>query len=515
MKAKGVPFANYDLDGFLETHKDTKVYFDLFGCLFHFIRKNLFNGNMDGLVGYLVKLLKVSLLYQLTHQDKGNVTVVFEGKRSSEKLATAVKRLAVNERHLAKWTKAVQDPLSPVSRSRRRYLNRLAFNCWRIPGNAIDDLKARLEGKGIKCVKARFEADVYIAKQDGAVVISADGDFYFHSKIVVFGRFLKRGTRIQAFNKAAIREKLSVSPVHLLVLAILSGNDYADNITNIGINRVFKYIKTNKRVMANRITTSWVDTFVQEYNIQVDEFANAIKVFQKLEESPVLGSSGLNTRIGRFVQAYEQVKATMKALLAPTKKRKGKKKNYLIYLDKKKVAATGASASGKKNSTDYAELPDKDTTLSKSAKNAKHTPYTSAIKKCNRFQIETWQIGTLKAKLRGTDGRLSKFNEMVIEAIEETTANMNKLTAHAQRAFHYLVDYIMDETYASDYSQEYQLGEDREKIKRPMEFGMDAKKLFQSALSETKGEGGLSFWTGLLNYLNGSGQTCSYRLKVS
>ena len=60
MKDEGVPFANYNLLGFLETFKGNTVYFDLFGCLFHKIRKNLFNGNMDGLVGYLVKLFKVS-----------------------------------------------------------------------------------------------------------------------------------------------------------------------------------------------------------------------------------------------------------------------------------------------------------------------------------------------------------------------------------------------------------------------------------------------------------------------
>ena len=59
-----------------------QVGFDLFGCMFYFIKKQLFAGQREALLQYLVDLFK----------QVPNITVVMEGARSQEKFYTAQKR---------------------------------------------------------------------------------------------------------------------------------------------------------------------------------------------------------------------------------------------------------------------------------------------------------------------------------------------------------------------------------------------------------------------------------------
>ena len=84
------------------------------------------------------------------------------------------------------------------------------------------------EGKRFQIVVAEYEADVYIAKQQDAIVVSGDGDYYFHRNIDTYARFLLKGNifnfillisiansiKIMIFKKRLIMKKLDLTDGH-------------------------------------------------------------------------------------------------------------------------------------------------------------------------------------------------------------------------------------------------------------------------------------------------------------
>ena len=134
-----------------------------------------------------------------------------------------------------------------ISASRRKRIRKEQFKAFSVDHGR--DLYERLsnlnnelpEDKQFNIVVADYEADVYIAKQKDAIVVSGDGDYYFHSNIDTYARFLLKGnilnfillisiansTRIMIFKKKLITKKLNLNDGQLLALGILSGNDYA------------------------------------------------------------------------------------------------------------------------------------------------------------------------------------------------------------------------------------------------------------------------------------------------
>jgi len=55
------------------------------------------------------------------------------------------------------------------------------------------------KNKQFNIVVAKYEADVYIAQQKDAIVVSGDGDYYFHSNIDTYARFLLKGNILNLF----------------------------------------------------------------------------------------------------------------------------------------------------------------------------------------------------------------------------------------------------------------------------------------------------------------------------
>lgn len=81
IKKHHVKFKEFDnLKEFVESHAPQTVYFDLFGCLFSFIRKEIAAGREQALYYHLTELLKIP-----------NLKVVLDGSRSMQKYETSLK----------------------------------------------------------------------------------------------------------------------------------------------------------------------------------------------------------------------------------------------------------------------------------------------------------------------------------------------------------------------------------------------------------------------------------------
>jgi len=131
------------------------------------------------------------------------------------------------------------DKFFSLSRIRKRQyqaVENLQLQTFNAKAEDIIYLKAGMINAGINIVEAAFEADVFIASKKNSIAISADGDFYFHKNVKTFGKFSRSG--VIAFEKDHILKSLKVSREQLLVLGVVSGNDYSPNMLVLESGRI-------------------------------------------------------------------------------------------------------------------------------------------------------------------------------------------------------------------------------------------------------------------------------------
>ncbi|KAF9942517.1 hypothetical protein BGZ65_001269, partial [Modicella reniformis] len=104
-----------------------------------------------------------------------------------------------------------------------------------------------MQSKGWDVKFCPTEADVEIASdcQLDDIVVSRDSDFLICANIATLYRPLGRGEQMKflLYSKQGVLEVLGLTAQQLLVLGIVSKNDYGSNIPSLGIKTNNKLVK--------------------------------------------------------------------------------------------------------------------------------------------------------------------------------------------------------------------------------------------------------------------------------
>ncbi|KAK3833856.1 MAG: hypothetical protein JOS17DRAFT_789217 [Linnemannia elongata] len=167
-----------------------------------------------------------------------------------------------------------------------------------------------------------YEADVHIAEDctPGDIVISGDSDLIVHPTVTTVWRPISGG-RFLEYIVDEVLAALGVSRSQLVVLGVVSHNDYNKNIYGLGCATNFKIIKDLPKAegdIAKLVGAYLTDSRVVIKNTSNLDFANSIRVFvQRLQEGakalpvPVAHSGNkLRMRFEEVKEKYEERKSS-------------------------------------------------------------------------------------------------------------------------------------------------------------------------------------------------------------
>ncbi|KAF8919707.1 hypothetical protein BGZ58_004589, partial [Dissophora ornata] len=195
---------------------------------------------------------------QLEHQliklgKKEELVLYVDGHPAAEKANTHHQREQVRHNACDRAHRALvslQDRLQTNKRIRKHHIKtankelRSAFS-W-----TIEDRRAFVDymaNKGYEIFLCATEADVKIAAdcKEEDIVVTGDSDLLIYKSVPAVWRPMGRGKsrRYWQYDKAAVLDALDVTSTQLVALAVISGNDYADNIRTLGIETNRKLIK--------------------------------------------------------------------------------------------------------------------------------------------------------------------------------------------------------------------------------------------------------------------------------
>ncbi|TPX45130.1 hypothetical protein SeLEV6574_g04074 [Synchytrium endobioticum] len=226
---KGVPGGLKSVDG------EGRVYVDILCCFYIEIIRCVELGYPSRPYNFAPLIQKLKSIFP----DCGTVFVI-DGASTSAKSETSMKRHR-------EWGK-VDDELDKVAASMKRAaddgrkrmpksfyekLDRLTCRSFHVNDDVKTGLAAALEAE-FKVEKAPGEADVYIGRvaTDLDIVVSGDSDVFCYKNVKTMVRPTRhRGQYIfNALDKSLAFRKMRFNADDLVVLAVVSGNDYASNI---------------------------------------------------------------------------------------------------------------------------------------------------------------------------------------------------------------------------------------------------------------------------------------------
>jgi hypothetical protein len=134
-----------------------------------------------------------------------------------------------------------------------------------------------------------------------------------------FFKFKIRGSAVELlkFTKKAILKKLGITKFELVVLGVLSGNDYAPNLKGVGIFAIFKKLLHNHRfVGTNYDAKKKFSNILKSFkNVNVENFDNAMRIFNELAETCLT-----ENQRGALMERKNNINERLKILLPPKSK---------------------------------------------------------------------------------------------------------------------------------------------------------------------------------------------------
>ncbi|KAF9147386.1 hypothetical protein BGX20_006667, partial [Mortierella sp. AD010] len=192
--------------------------------------------------------------------DKARMRYYVDGMPAEEKKQqTHAKRQKDRQHALTKAAAAItnlENRLSSNLRVRKNHITyasknfRQAFH-WSFEHRSSFVEYMREQGYDIVlCVLCPTEADVLIASecQPKDAVVSCDGDLLFYKNILTIWRPVGpyRDRQFLSYEKSTLLKTLNLTTTQLTALAILSGNDYINNIPHLAIETNAKLISGMK-----------------------------------------------------------------------------------------------------------------------------------------------------------------------------------------------------------------------------------------------------------------------------
>ena len=271
-----------NLNGLLEIAGGCPVYVDLFGSFFSLLPKARSHEDFIASARRIRKLLPPA----------DNITLVLDGKISLEKELEHHKRANNRKEAMLRWGKKLDaleaDPKMKISKSKWRKMKKLKDKSFKLSATDKRILHDELIQTGFNVVIADGEADVHIAKSSlPFIAVSGDSDFLFHRNINCCARpkLIRGCLSFHILERGVVMARLEISEPQLLALAIVSGNDYSQNIKGFSVGRNLAMVKS--------ITSTSVYEIVETYINQVKSsslanFDAALKIFEDLDETQLL-----------------------------------------------------------------------------------------------------------------------------------------------------------------------------------------------------------------------------------
>ncbi|TPX46936.1 hypothetical protein SeLEV6574_g02954 [Synchytrium endobioticum] len=229
---KGVPGG---LKGVGGKGRKGRTYVDILGCFYTEIIRCVELGRPSRSCNFAPLIQKLKRIFP----DGGTVFVI-AGASTSAKSETSMKRhrewgKVVNELNkvAASMKQAADDGRKRMPKSLYEKLDRLTRRSFLVNGDVKTGLAAALEAE-FKVKKAPGEADVYIGRvaTDLDIVVSGDSDVFCYRNVKTMVRPTRhRGQyAFDVLDKSLALRKMKLSADDLVVLAVVSGNDYESNI---------------------------------------------------------------------------------------------------------------------------------------------------------------------------------------------------------------------------------------------------------------------------------------------
>ncbi|KAF9358935.1 hypothetical protein BGX26_000541 [Mortierella sp. AD094] len=184
------------------------------------------------------------LSQMLSMLDKEKTTLHFDGRPSIEKSSEREKRKAGVDKRVNALRKELSEPRW-VKRAPPRRFYRQIRNIFRPPPIATQEIMAELSIIEWRVCQCEFQADTCIAlrcregPEDDCVVVTRDSDLICYEEISTVVMPVGPQHELTVFSKQVVMDHLELpSPLHLLLAAIVTTNDYSHGIR-------FNGIKTN------------------------------------------------------------------------------------------------------------------------------------------------------------------------------------------------------------------------------------------------------------------------------
>ncbi|TPX34610.1 hypothetical protein SeMB42_g07302 [Synchytrium endobioticum] len=205
---------------------------------------------------------------------------------------------------------AADDGRKRMPKSFYEKLDRLTRRSFLVNDDVSTDLTAALEAE-FKVEKAPGEADVYIGRvaTDLDIVVSGDSDVFCYRNVKTMVRPTRhRGQYVfDVLDKSLALRKMKLSADDLVVLAVVSGNDYEGNIPGKAIMtnvKIFQKIKEKGDFSKEEMLKKYLLLCQSDRNFNV-----AKGVFFNCDEGKVLDpldrSKGLEKRDKSFSRISE------------------------------------------------------------------------------------------------------------------------------------------------------------------------------------------------------------------
>jgi hypothetical protein len=248
-----------------------------------------------------------------------NIIFVFDGATSEQKKETGYLRNAKRLKDAHKLVDFVSalDPKRKTSRAKWAELKKLRKRIWTPSRTLIKSIVEELTKCGFQVEVAEGEADVHIAKQTRSAAVSVDSDLFFHENIIVTAKPVFRGPNItyDVMFRSKVLQSLEISNDSWLALAVVSGNDYKNNIHGFGIASNYKLLKSFQNDLSTvQIVSKYCERLKVEnsFKAALDIFCSRLEVLSLVESEAHKEFKALKEEalagVDKFESDYEEWK---------------------------------------------------------------------------------------------------------------------------------------------------------------------------------------------------------------
>ncbi|KAF9993625.1 hypothetical protein BGZ80_008074, partial [Entomortierella chlamydospora] len=186
----------------------------------------------------------------LSMLDKEKTVLHFDGAPSIEKSGERERRRLQSKKQIDEISSDINRLRQSKKGSPRKIYDRIK-NVFRPPPEAFQQIREELSRLGWTVCQCEFQSDTCIAvhcreKQAGndIVVLTRDSDLICYEQINTVAMPVGRKHELHIFTKSGVTEYLDLpSPLHLLLVAIATTNDYVQGIRRCGIKTNTKYFR--------------------------------------------------------------------------------------------------------------------------------------------------------------------------------------------------------------------------------------------------------------------------------